>query len=180
MEARALLISIVPTEALEAAIEALKSRYPGAQVTALVASEPPRNAEEVIAWGGMGARGVVRELRRREFVVAAVVHGGDQYLHRAFWKAALVAAISGARGKALLEAEAGGEIRPISGSELLLAGVAGAGARVITEACVALLALPLLLILAGIVVTDLTERLVGRARKTPRSGQNMISSGPDC
>jgi hypothetical protein len=179
MAGRLLVISIVPTEALEAAISALKSRYPGVQVTALVGSEPPRNADESLAWGALGARGVRAELRRREFEIAAVVHGGDQYLHRAFWKATLVAAVSGAPGKALVRAPAEGAMMPLSGPEMMATGAVGAAAMVATEAWVALLALPLLLILTGIAVTDLSEALVGTVRKAPRTGQNVISSGPD-
>lgn len=45
MEAQVLLISIVSTEALEAVIRALRIRYPGVRVTALVGVERPRNAD---------------------------------------------------------------------------------------------------------------------------------------
>ena len=179
MGAQVLLISIVPTEALETAIWALKTRYPGVRVTALVGAVPPRNADEVIAWPGLGVRRLRTELRRRQFTVAAVVHGGDQYLRRGFWKAVLVALLSGAQGKALVRPPGRRAIRPLSGPELLLAGAAGVAGRLLAEACVVLLMAPLLLILAGIVATDLSEALSGAGRKVPRKGQKVLSSGPN-
>lgn len=165
MRQRLLVVSLVPSSVLGGFLKEVQSGYRGEEI-AVLAGAPPHGCNtdcaancEMIDWKSQGGLRLVAELRRRRFDRAVVLHGGDQYATRAYWRGAAVALVSGARERAFREAGRSGE----SGTAVALVGGAGRAAlQMVEEMCVAAIGVLLLApLLVAIGVTDLTEALAG-------------------
>jgi hypothetical protein len=178
MGARVLVVSLVPREVLARAVGELRERDPKAEVTALVgtaeavAAGAGSGADEVLRWHGVGGGGLPARIRGRGFDRLLVVHGGDQYASRAYWKAVALTLASRAREKGFWE-ESSGRERGLA--EAVMAGGGGAAIQLVQEAYVAGMGtLVLVPMLIGVAVTDLGEALLGRraAGGPARRGKN--------
>jgi hypothetical protein len=163
VDLRILAISLVPPATLARVLQALRSQYPEGEAVALVNAQVCyRRADEVMLWPSFRARALIKEIRGRHFDLVMVVHGDDQYLTRAYWKAILVAAVSGSRRKSSWQ-----EGRPAPRSGVCSAGMVlwaamQAARQLAAEAYIAALGCLLLLIFVGMAATDLTQYLAGR------------------
>jgi hypothetical protein len=158
-----LTVGLVPPEALAVALGELRLRHPGAEITALLGARTARDgtewaaSDEVIDWRSMNPLALLREVRRRRFHRALLLHGPDQYATRAYWRAATLLLTSGAREKVFREFGRRGEGGPVSG---IIGGLLKGAVQMIEEAYVAAMGVLLLVpLLIGMAVVDLTEAL---------------------
>ncbi|MDH4180201.1 MAG: hypothetical protein OEV33_06790 [Armatimonadota bacterium] len=160
MGSRLLALRLVPPDVFERFLRDLRAQYPQAHITAVAGGEAP-GADDVIDWRALRGLALVRKLREARPDLVVVAHGRDHYATSAYWKAALLALASGARGRSFCEE---GDLRRSHG---LLTGAGRALWQVAQESCAAAIGLlvfgPLLLMAA---LTDLTEALAGGAGRS--------------
>ena len=154
-----LVISIVPEARLAALLYDLRSRYQGAQVTALVGTSPTaaarRGSAEYVVWGSRRVGRLIGEFRRRNFNLVLVAHGRDQCLSRRYWGAVAVAALVGSFSMRLCEDG------KLARSTIPAGALGRAVAQLAAEGYVAVTGLLWLLpVLVGAAVVDLTEAMV--------------------
>ena len=179
MGERVLVVSLAPREVLARAVGELRRRDPEVKVTALLGTAGGEGGhagvevDEILDWHAASGRRVVAEVRERRFDLMLVIHGGDQYASRAYWKAVGLAMGSRARRKAFWEEGRPAE-RGLPGATLL--GVVRAGVQVVEEAYVAGIGVAVLApVLIAVAVTDLSEALAGKRGAGPpvKRGKDM-------
>jgi hypothetical protein len=186
MRTEILALALVTPEAFGQMLRRLRARYPEARVVALGGrpGQPEgggsQAADEYLTWHSLGARPLIREVRRRRFDLVVVAHGRDYYASRVYWKAVALALMSGARGKLFCEdGRLGDETAPLArlttgwaGGEAVaravLRGLVKAAARGAAEVYVAAMGVLVAAVLIGMAVTDLTEAAVDAFRGTGR------------
>jgi hypothetical protein len=168
------VLRLVPEDVFARALERLRRRYPGAELTALVSDRttgPPGRRATIVATSGALGRplaylNLIRQLRRSRWAAAAAVMTPND-LRPAAVLAGLFVALSGAREKLLVSP--GREIRPVT-LPSLLAGVLGRliGSVVYAVVALAVAAAVVKIVALGMLVTDLAAALLGRPAERSR------------
>jgi len=171
MAQRLLALRLMPADEFERLLGALRARYPGAEIVALSGAGEVPEADETIDWRARPRADLLADLRRRDFDLAVVAHGRDQYASRAYWKALALASASGAKARLLCQ---DGDLARCHG---LAFGLWRAAVHITQEICAGVLALLLLLpVLLAISLSDIVEPLLERVAGQ-KAGQRKDTPG---
>jgi len=177
------VIGLVPARRFARFLEGLRARYPQAALTAIIGSPELRvgdAAQEYLLWGELGARGLVREVRRRRLDLLVLAYNRDYAGTLTYWKALALVLVSRAGGLLFCEdarlpdpasLQALGRPRALAHALLGTAWtmVAQPLAYLAREAAIIALSLPLGLVLLAIVAVDLADASVGALTRRRRN-----------
>ena len=169
MPQRMLVLRLLPPGVFATLLAEVRRRHPGCTITSLAASDEVAAGDEHIDWRGVSARALPGLLRRSRFDLMVVAHGRDHCGSGAYWRAVVLAALSGARSIGFSE-DGGLPDRGLAGA--VAAGLAWGMVRWGQAALASLLSLLiLLLVLGAAAVADLTEWMAegGRTGGSPKT-----------
>jgi hypothetical protein len=167
--ARIGVIGLVPAQDFAAFLSALHTRYPEASVTAIIGSSDLQldgAADEYLQWGSFGARGLVREIRRRRFDLLAVPYNPEYIYTLTYWKTLVLALLARTKGLMFCERaalpESSASLQALGTTRAIAATLLSLAANIIwqpvayflREAAIIALSSLLLFVLLGIIVVD--------------------------